>query len=312
VSWLAELRRRLAAAGEAFVDPLLVEPDDGGLQAELPVRPEPKDGLNSCVVVVLDSCRFDALAAAGGVPWLGELEQRWAWASWTAPSHHNLLTGLLPHRAPTRVFASEVYKEHLEGWGSRLGAELPLERFLPGLWLPAVLRWGLGMRTVARVSLPVLNPSTGINRDFDDYRLMERHADLPGILDSLSFDRPTFALLNVGETHYPYNHGGDEAPELPHVSGLHGVARRLQAGEPLPADAWFTDESLATLKQRQVDAAAWCVGQLEQLRDELPKGTRLIVTADHGELFGEGGYFGHGPIPRPEVFQVPYVEGVIR
>jgi glucan phosphoethanolaminetransferase (alkaline phosphatase superfamily) len=36
------------------------------------------------------------------------------------------------------------------------------------------------------------------------------------------------------------------------------------------------------------------------------------VTSDHGELFGEAGYFGHGPIAHDKVFEVPYVEGLLR
>jgi hypothetical protein len=40
--------------------------------------------------------------------------------------------------------------------------------------------------------------------------------------------------------------------------------------------------------------------------------THIIVTADHGELFGELGYFGHGPIMHDKCFEVPYLEGKIR
>ena len=29
-----------------------------------------------------------------------------------------------------------------------------------------------------------------------------------------------------------------------------------------------------------------------------------------GELFGEGGYFGHGPIMHEKCFEVPFVEGL--
>jgi len=36
------------------------------------------------------------------------------------------------------------------------------------------------------------------------------------------------------------------------------------------------------------------------------------VTADHGELFGEAGYFGHGPIMHEKCFEVPFVEGMLR
>ena len=51
--------------------------------------------------------------------------------------------------------------------------------------------------------------------------------------------------------------------------------------------------------------------------DVLPRfssAERLIVEllVDHGELFGEGDYFGHGPIQHEKVFEVPFVEGKIR
>src|SRR3546814_2554826 len=37
-------------------------------------------------------------------------------------------------------------------------------------------------------------------------------------------------------------------------------------------------------------------GLLAKLYDLVPPRTWIIVTSDHGELFGESGYFGHGPI----------------
>ena len=36
-----------------------------------------------------------------------------------------------------------------------------------------------------------------------------------------------------------------------------------------------------------------------------------IVTSDHGELFGEDRYFGHGPVMHEKVLEVPYVEGMV-
>src|SRR5512132_1948564 len=66
-----------------------------------PVRPEPK-AENNFLVVILDSCRFDTFMQAEpkSILKLGPVEKRWSYASWTAPSHYNLLTGLLPHSSP--------------------------------------------------------------------------------------------------------------------------------------------------------------------------------------------------------------------
>ena len=38
-----------------------------------------------------------------------------------------------------------------------------------------------------------------------------------------------------------------------------------------------------------------------------PTDTWVIVTSDHGELFGEDRYFGHGPVMHEKVLEVPFV-----
>ena len=287
-----------------------------------PARPDPQPGLQSLVLVVLDSCRWDTWQRAldaGDVPHLarfGRGEKRHAYASWTGPSHYNLLTGLMPHRSPSRVFASDVYKAEYLDYSRRLGTEVSFRDLLPGLWLPGFLRSGLGYRTGAMVSLPVLNGRTGINRDFDTYRLMPSHNDMDAMVTALRFvpERPTFWMLNVGETHYPYVRSGQEAPALPHLSGVHGVAKRLEQGEGVHAaqgPQWFSDDVLSGLHDRQVRTLRELDAVFERLYDTVPAGTWVIVTADHGELFGEGGYFGHGPIAHQLVFDVPFVEGRI-
>ena len=66
-------------------------------------------GSNNFITVVFDSCWFDSLVAANArtLLTLGDLEKLWSYASWTAPSHHNLLMALMPHTRPTMVYASE-------------------------------------------------------------------------------------------------------------------------------------------------------------------------------------------------------------
>lgn len=50
---------------------------------------------------------------------------------------------------------------------------------------------------------------------------------------------------------------------------------------------------------------------IAKLFDRLPSNTWVIVTSDHGELFGEERYFGHGPVMHEKVFEVPFVEGMV-
>ncbi len=271
------------------------------------------------VIVVLDSLRYDSWLAAppASLAGLGEVQRRWSYASWTAPSHYNLLMGLLPHSSPARVYASEYYKQDFLRYRERLGVpDMEFNKLLPSIFLPTYLKHTLGYRTHARVSMPVLNKFTAINRDFDSYELMSSHNDMAAIVDQLHFDpqAPSFWLLNVGETHYPYAVPGQDSGDLPHISGVHGVFKRLDElrAEGGEAGEFFTEERLKSLHERQIAALEYLDGVFERLLERLPPDTWLIVTSDHGELFGEEGYFGHGPIVHEKVLEVPFVEGPVR
>lgn len=281
--------------------------------------------LNNYIVVVLDSCRFDTLmeAAPKNLRRLGAIERRWSYASWTAPSHYNLLMGLLPHSSPAHVYASEYYKRDFLKYSERLGAEqFEFKNLVPHLFLPTVLKHKLGYATHAMVSLPVLNPATIINKDFDSFVLMPKHNDMAAMLERMTFspERPSFYLLNVGETHYPYALPDEPEDRWPKIHGVHGVFKHM---DDLIVDGKLTDvedkapkffdqEKLAQLRVRQVEAIRYLDGVFARLFDMAPPNTYITVTADHGELFGEDGYFGHGPIHHDKVFEVPFVEGKIR
>ncbi len=250
---------------------------------------------------------------------LGEVERRWSYATWTAPSHYNLLTGLMPHRSPSNVYASEYYKKDFLKYNERLGTkDISFRSLIPSLYFPLYLQ-KLGYRTCARVSLPVLNPRTMINNGFDSFRLMPKHNDMAAMLDDMRFgSRPSFYLLNVGETHYPYALPSEPKNDWPRISGVHGVFKHLDdhvVGGKLkdsPAARFFDQEKLDKLRARQIETIDYLDGVIERLYDTVPKNTWITITADHGELFGEGGYFGHGPINHEKVFEVPFVEGKIR
>ncbi len=165
--------------------------------------------------------------------------------------------------------------------------------------------------------MPVLNGATGVARYFDHYELMKSHHDFAGMLRAMRFyvDRPSFHLLNLGETHYPYTYPGATEVERPHLSGVHGVVKRLGGGGLVAdreAPAWFDDSMMKQLKEDQVSSVRYVDALFEELYDYVPANTWIVVTSDHGELFGEGGYFGHGPIQHNKVFEVPFVEGMIR
>jgi hypothetical protein len=271
------------------------------------------------VVVILDSLRYDSWIQAEPeiLAQLGPVERRFSYATWTAPSHYNLLMGLLPHTSPPEVYASEYYKQDFVRYAERLGVpDMEFKSLLPSIFLPTYLKRTLGYRTHARVSMPVLNQHTAINRDFDSYELMPKHNDMAAMLPDMKFDddggAPSFWLLNVGETHYPYAKPDEDPSQWPRISGVHGVFKHLDERDEHGDMVEFFDQTkLRELHGRQVEAVRYIDGVFERLFDLLPSNTWVIVTSDHGELFGEGRFFGHGPIMHEKVLEVPFVEGMV-
>jgi Sulfatase len=304
--------------------------------APAPAEPTAPAGARNLVFVVLDSLRYDSWLAAepATLARLGAVQRRWSYASWTAPSHYNLLMGLLPHSSPPEVYASEYYKQDFLRYSERLGVPgMEFAKLLPSIFLPTYLKRQLGYRTHAMVSMPVLNRHTVINRDFDTYELMPTHNDMAAMLGQMEFadERPAFYLLNVGETHYPYALPDEDSSQWPRISGVHGVFKHLgrvgDGGEPGPGPGpgepaaiepaptepreFFDQQALSELRARQIRAVEYLDGVFARLFDLLPSNTWVIVTSDHGELFGEDRFFGHGPIAHEKVFEVPFVEGIV-
>ena len=170
---------------------------------------ESRGGARNLVVVVLDSLRYDSWIAAEpeGLRALGPVERRWSYATWTAPSHYNLLMGLLPHTSPPEVYASEYYKQDFLRYSERLerrgdGVQAAAAVDLPAD-LPASTRSATGPTRASRCRCSTRTRS--INRDFDSFELMPKHNDMAAMLRRARVRRgaPSFYLLNVGETHYP-------------------------------------------------------------------------------------------------------------
>jgi hypothetical protein len=279
--------------------------------------------MNNLVFIVFDSCRFDSFndADTPNISRLGETERRYSYASWTVPSHAVYLMGASPHKSPKGVFASEVYKKDFANWGTRLGIpDISFKGFVPQLSLPAFLKQH-GYRTNALVSLPVLNQTTILNQHFDHFELMKSHNDFGAMIDRLYFDQssPSFYLMNIGETHYPYTLPGESAENLPILHGVHGVFKHMddlvagtdQIDQQVPEDFFHMDKMRA-LKDKQRRNVEHLDRLFVKLYERAPANTWFIVTSDHGELFGEDGYFGHGPIVHEKVLEVFFVEGMLK
>jgi hypothetical protein len=280
-----------------------------------------EDKLNNIVMIVFDSCRWDAYKAAHtpNLDRIAAAEPRYSYASWTSPSHYTFLMGMIPHLSPKGVFASNVYREEFALWSRRLNIEaVEFGKFVPQLSLPYFLKQQ-GYWCEGWVSLPVLNPMTSLSQHFDKYELAPSHNDLSRIFSELQFkdDQPSFFFINTGETHYPYLLPGETADDLPHISGVHGVFKHLDDFLKNPSecladrkqDDFFTPDQFKAFYDKQIV----CVEHLDKVvgdfMERCPANTWFMIMSDHGELFGEDGYFGHGPIFHEKVFEVFYLEG---
>ncbi|MCK7501597.1 MAG: hypothetical protein MZW92_74965 [Comamonadaceae bacterium] len=136
---------------------------------------------------------------------LGEAQQRFSYASWTAPSHYAFAMGMLPHASPRNVYASEVYKEEFLQWKGRTGSDaISFKDFLPELSPPR--------GAVAAAELP--------HRQGLDAGAQPVHADRPALRRVQADAAPQrlrrdgrgdrvprrraamYYFLNLGETHY--------------------------------------------------------------------------------------------------------------
>lgn len=273
---------------------------------------------NNLIIITFDSCRYDSFMAADtpNIRRLGEPEKRYSFASWTVPSHHVFMMGVLPHVSPKGVFASEVYRKEFSKWTDRLNIpNVSFKDFVPQLSLPLFLKKN-GYRTQALVSMPVLNSATLISSYFDSYKLMESHNDFSKMIDDLQTDtsQPFFCLMNVGETHYPYTLPGESGDHLPRIHGVHGVFKHLDdavaSGTLEDKDDFFDLDAMKILHQKQISNVSYLDTVFKKLYEKVPPNTYIIVTGDHGECFGEDGYFGHGPVMHEKSFEVFLVEGL--
>jgi arylsulfatase A-like enzyme len=149
-------------------------------------------------------------------------------------------------------------------------------------WWDAAPSWGEHRKSAAR-----------INRDFLRWLARTRQKNP---------DRPFFAFLNYYDAHHPY---------LPPSSGPESVEVDVDVAPP-PASqirmlrSWW-DLDKRTLGPRDVAAARAaydrCITRLDRqigrLVEDLERRgllgeTLVVVTADHGEHFGEQQLFGHG------------------
>ncbi len=140
------------------------------------------------------------------------------------------------------------------------------------------------------------------------------HADFLAWLDEQrTVDRPFFAFLNVFDAHHPYLLPDESV--APCRFGHRPEAR----DDYLMLHRWWSIDKQALPEDRVTlardaydDCLAYIDDSLNRLFNDLQNRgvldrTLVIVTSDHGELFGENGVFGHGASLYQGEIHVPLV-----
>jgi arylsulfatase A-like enzyme len=277
------------------------------------------------LLVVCDALRADHLDLYGypqsTAPllseWAGEalvFEQATAPSNWTRPSMHSLFTGRF---APP---------------GRMVNPNEPIPDYEPVL--PELLR-AAGYATIAVSANPVMSPTLGAHRGFEQFESVgwsgeghsshwKREIAAEVVIDKVAEllrarpadGRPLFLYIHLMDTHLPYDPPDEHRVFCdPAYAGLFDgrsepylALRGNQVDRRLPPEDKQQVIALYDGEIRQLDAS---LAQLRALAGEHLGDRPLltVVTADHGEAFGEGelGAYIHGVGMTDALLHVPLI-----
>ena len=221
---------------------------------------------------------------------------------WTLPAHTTMLSGQLPMR-------HMVVEDKLQ-----LDAGVPV--------LPELLQ-GKGYRTAAFVSTFYVSSLFGFQRGFDRFEDFGIHSSKKNLEGDVSIndvvngalrwwadqppEQPVFLFLHTYDVHYeydppaPYDTMFDRAPQKGDVK--YKSYEHFQGNLP--------DEAQMAHQVAQYDEAIRSVddamARLAEAAAKAGRQVRFVITADHGEEFGERGSWGHAHTLYAEQLHVPMI-----
>lgn len=264
-----------------------------------------------------------------------------ATAPWTLPSHASMFTGLLPHEASASVNipldpSRRTIAEALNGAGyatggivgnlvycnSWFGLAKGFEHYEDivenrAITVKEALRSsGIGRQAVLLSAKAGAIANDGEVGDGKAGDVVTAKA-LDWIGQPLAEDRPFFLFLNYIDAHGPYF----GVPGMPRpFSKLPEAEYRAKASKAfgaifnphLPGNALTRDEAIALIRDSYDDCIRALDDQLRALYEGLERRglleeTWVVVTADHGEHFGEHDLFMHGNSLHRPLVHVPLV-----
>jgi arylsulfatase A-like enzyme len=260
----------------------------------------PVPHFRNLVVVLVDSLRSDHLPSYGyarnTAPHLARLAdqgiqlQGYAASSWTRPAVATLLTGLAPPR------------HGAFGRWDRFVAELP--------YLPVILEKA-GWRTAAVVGNGNVGNVFGFGRGYAEFIAFDKAKPRAAEVITRAIETiphlttPFYLYVHLVDPHGPYR------PAKPWES-LGRASASPPPPLPRPNDSLPSPARLQYMRDLYDGEIAEMDPQIGRLLDALDAAgalddTLVVVTADHGEEFGEHGGLAHGRTLFEESIQVPFV-----
>lgn len=300
--------------------------------------PAAKNGAPNVVWIVLDTVRASSLGLYGGVdntPWLKSFaaqgvtfERAYSTCTWTLPSHASLMTGCWPqelssnwlkaldtkHPTVAEVFRDSGYDTagfvgNVGFAGRSAGIDRGFTHFedhhLTGSDLPLASRL---VRTL--IETDAWRSATDF---YDWYDRKPARPVSDGLLDWLESrnrsQRSYFAFLNYFDAHDPYLPPNELRAEYgPHSLADKKFTAKITGARPLSE----TDPRVRMARQAYEGCIRGLDDELARLFGELERrgqlqNTLVIITADHGEHFGEHGLMTHGNSCHQSLTHVPLV-----
>ncbi|MEQ1501159.1 MAG: sulfatase-like hydrolase/transferase [Myxococcota bacterium] len=306
----ATLRTQLASRPPPTAS-IRVDNDPPGFDASKPL-PAGNPQRPDVIVLSIDTLRADHLGTYGyarptspNLDALGQegtvFEDAWSPTSWTLPSHTTMLSSWLPIHHGT-------IEDHL-----KISSDVPL--------LQESFR-SAGYGTVGVVSTLFVSSRFGFDRGFDHFEDFGIRSKRENNLSTVTADqvfhhaldwsqkqpdgKPLFLFLHVYDAHYqydppaPWNEKFDRKPQWGDE-----VYRNYEAYKKRMIPQVQLDHQLAQYDEEIAYIDAMFGEFLTRWRSERP--ALVIVTADHGEEFGERGSWGHAHTLWPEQLHVPLI-----
>ena len=259
-----------------------------GAAAPPPPRP-------NVVVLLVDTLRADHLPVYGyprdTAPFLARLAARsvvfdaaQSTSAWTAPATASLFTSLYPyqHNVDTGFMVTQQLRE--------IGQEIRLNRLPPDVpTMPEVMR-AAGYTTFGIAANVNIGEVMGFSRGFHRFRHFSSDAAAPELAEKatqwgrgMRGAQPYFLSMHFLDPHAPYR---ENAPW--YAASGDEAADRVAAYD---SEIRLVDSVIEELFR----ALEW------------EKDTIVILTADHGEEFGDHGGRGHGQTLYAEMLHVPLI-----